>query len=185
MEKVAAVKGRIPRLPEAINGQSLGVGSDEIEWLRMCMCPRSSTIDFFSPFEDPERLIRRRNQGEPSLLFDFEEINMNNNQGPPPAGPQNLAPDLRTMEELCQPSMNGRGGPITLVNIQAMDFGLKNHKIQQVQQSSQYHGLPGDDDNKHIDKFLTVTQSMKQNRVLRDVLHLCLFPYSLMHHATT
>ncbi|GJR50111.1 reverse transcriptase domain-containing protein [Tanacetum coccineum] len=56
--------------------------------------------------------------------------------------------------------------------------------IQQVQQSCQYHGLPGDDANKHIDKFLTVTQSMKHNRVPHDVPHLCLFPYSLAHHAT-
>ncbi|GKD69019.1 hypothetical protein Tco_1323109 [Tanacetum coccineum] len=71
-------------------------------------------------------------------------MNPNNVQGPPPAGPPpqnhngppgpNLhmpAPDLRTMEELCQPTMNGRGGPIALVNIQAIDFGLKNHMIQQ------------------------------------------------------
>nr|GEX63117.1 reverse transcriptase domain-containing protein [Tanacetum cinerariifolium] len=56
--------------------------------------------------------------------------------------------------------------------------------IQQMQQSCQYHGLRGDDANKHIDKFLTVTQIMKQNGVLHDVLRLCLFPYSLMHHAT-
>ncbi|GJT62177.1 reverse transcriptase domain-containing protein [Tanacetum coccineum] len=59
------------------------------------------------------------------------------------------------MEELCQPTMNGRGGPIAPVNIQAVDFRLKNYMIQQVQQSCQYHGLPGDDANKHIDKFLT------------------------------
>ncbi|GKE22768.1 hypothetical protein Tco_1434280 [Tanacetum coccineum] len=39
--------------------------------------------------------------------------------------------DLRTMKELCQPTMNGRGGPIAPVNIQATDFGLKNHMIQQ------------------------------------------------------
>ncbi|GKA59920.1 hypothetical protein Tco_0759233 [Tanacetum coccineum] len=56
------------------------------------------------------------------------------------------------MEELCQPSMNSRDGPITPFNIQATDFGLKNHMIQQVQLSCQYHGLPGDDANKHIDK---------------------------------
>ncbi|GJZ10150.1 reverse transcriptase domain-containing protein [Tanacetum coccineum] len=110
-----------------------------------------------------------------------------NNQGPPPVVhiPQNPAPELRIMEELCEPTMNGRGGPIAPVNIQATDFGLKNHMIQQVQQSCQYHGLPGDDANKHIDKFLIVTRSMKQNGVPHDVLHLCLFPYSLMHHATT
>ncbi|GJY01788.1 reverse transcriptase domain-containing protein [Tanacetum coccineum] len=65
--------------------------------------------------------------------------------------------DLRTMEELCQPTMNGRGGPIAPVNIQATDFGLKNHMIQ---------------------------QSMKQNGITDDALRLYLFPYSLTHHAT-
>ncbi|GJR81924.1 reverse transcriptase domain-containing protein [Tanacetum coccineum] len=36
----------------------------------------------------------------------------------------------------------------------------------------------------HIDKFLTVTQNIKQNGVPHDFLRLCLFPYSLTHHAT-
>ncbi|GJR30924.1 hypothetical protein Tco_1107156 [Tanacetum coccineum] len=88
------------------------------------------------------------------------------------------------MEELCQPTMNGRGGPIAPVNIQATDFGLKNHMIQQVQNSCQFHRLPGDDANKDLDKFLTVTQSMKQNGVTDDALLLYLFLYSLTHHAT-
>nr|GEU93869.1 reverse transcriptase domain-containing protein [Tanacetum cinerariifolium] len=65
-----------------------------------------------------------------------------------------LIPDLRTMEELCQPTLNGRGGPIAPIAIQAMNFGLKNDMIQQVQNSCQFHGLPGDDANKHLDKFL-------------------------------
>ncbi|GJW11157.1 reverse transcriptase domain-containing protein [Tanacetum coccineum] len=112
------------------------------------MSTRSSTYNLVPPFIDPESVIRarRRNLGDPSLLLDFEKINMNPNnvQGPPPAvlPPQNHngssrlnfqmpAPDLRTMEELCQPTMNGRGGPIAPVNIQATDFGLKNHMIQQ------------------------------------------------------
>ncbi|GJV07123.1 reverse transcriptase domain-containing protein [Tanacetum coccineum] len=68
------------------------------------------------------------------------------------------APDLRMMEELYQLTMNGRGGPIAPMNIQATNFGLKNHMIQQVQNSFQFHGLPGDDANKHLDKFLTITQ---------------------------
>ncbi|GJY74889.1 reverse transcriptase domain-containing protein [Tanacetum coccineum] len=50
--------------------------------------------------------------------------------------------------------MNGRGGPIAPVNIRASDFGLKNHIIQQVQNSCQFHGLPGNDANKAFDKFL-------------------------------
>ncbi|GJZ80762.1 hypothetical protein Tco_0645756 [Tanacetum coccineum] len=110
----------------------------------------SSSSNSVPPFIDPESVIRarRRNLDDPSLLLDFEEINMNPNnvQGPHPAGPppqnhngppgpnlQIPTPDLRTMEELCQPTMNGRGGPIAPVNIQATNFGLKNHMIQQVQ----------------------------------------------------
>ncbi|GJT52284.1 hypothetical protein Tco_0978441 [Tanacetum coccineum] len=70
------------------------------------MCTRSSTTNLFSPFEDPERLISRRNRGEPSLLFDFEEINTNPNFSP------FYSHDLRTMEELLKPSLIDRGGPI-------------------------------------------------------------------------
>nr|GFA51705.1 reverse transcriptase domain-containing protein [Tanacetum cinerariifolium] len=44
-------------------------------------------------------------------------------------------PDLRTMEELCQLSLNGWGRPIAPIAIQATNFGLKNDMIQQVQNS--------------------------------------------------
>nr|GEY67120.1 reverse transcriptase domain-containing protein [Tanacetum cinerariifolium] len=54
-----------------------------------------------------------------------------------------LVPDLRTMEELCQPSLNGRGGPIAPIAIQATNFGLKNDMIQKLHNSCQFHGLPG------------------------------------------
>nr|GEV14809.1 reverse transcriptase domain-containing protein [Tanacetum cinerariifolium] len=135
------------------------------------MSTRSSSSNLVRHFMDPKSVIRarRRNLGDPSLLLDFEEINMNPNnvQGPPP------------------PTMNGRGRRIAPVNIQATDFGLKNHMIQQVQNSCQFYGLPGDDAKKHLDKFLTITQSMKQNGVTDDALRLYLFPYSLTHHATT
>nr|GEW70711.1 hypothetical protein [Tanacetum cinerariifolium] len=70
-------------------------------------------------------------------------------------------PDLRTMKELCQPSLNGRGGLISPIAIPKKNFGLKNDMIQQVQNSCHFHGLPGDDANKHLDKLLLVTQSIK------------------------
>nr|GEW79820.1 reverse transcriptase domain-containing protein [Tanacetum cinerariifolium] len=93
-------------------------------------------------------------------------------------------PDLRTMEELCQPTLNGRGGPITSIAIQATNFGLKNDIIQQVQNSCQFHRLSGDDSNKHLYKFLHVAQSIKVNGVTDDALRLYLYPHSLTHHAT-
>ncbi|GJY41515.1 hypothetical protein Tco_0428785 [Tanacetum coccineum] len=103
----------------------------------------------FSPLRDPESLIRRRNLGELSSLFDFKEVMSipRNNMGPPPAGPpppNNNGPHSmvrpnghapQSMEELCQPSIDGRGGPITPISIQAMDFGLRHDMIQQVQNS--------------------------------------------------
>ncbi|GKA13844.1 reverse transcriptase domain-containing protein [Tanacetum coccineum] len=103
----------------------------------------------------------------------------NNNDPPPMMRPIGQAP--RSMEELCQPSIDGRGRPIAPIPIQATDFGLRHHMIQQVQ-NSQFHGLPGDDANRHIDKFLEITQHMKQNRVSDEALRLSLFPYSLTHH---
>ncbi|GKF11605.1 reverse transcriptase domain-containing protein [Tanacetum coccineum] len=126
------------------------------------MSTRSTSNDLVSPLSNPDSVIRnrQRNLGEPSLLLDFEEINMNpnNNLGSPPVGP--------------------------IPQNHATDFGLKNHMIQQVQNSCQFHELPGDDANKHLDKFLTITQSMKQNGVTDDALRLYLFPYSFTHQAT-
>nr|GEX79814.1 reverse transcriptase domain-containing protein [Tanacetum cinerariifolium] len=140
------------------------------------MSTRSSAINLFPPLDNPELTIRRRSRADPTLLNDFE-MAAEGNDDPP-------VPDLRTMEELCQPSLNGRGGPITSIAIQATNFGLKNDMIQQVQNSCQFHGLPGVDANKHLDKFLHVTQSIKVNEVIDDSFRLYLFPYSLTHHAT-
>nr|GEW58105.1 reverse transcriptase domain-containing protein [Tanacetum cinerariifolium] len=89
----------------------------------------------------------------------------------PPAGGGDLPVlDLRAMEELCQPTLNGRGRPIAPIAIQATNFGLKNDMIQQVQNSCQFHGLSVDDANKHLNKFLHVTQSIKVNWVTDDAL---------------
>nr|GEW44108.1 reverse transcriptase domain-containing protein [Tanacetum cinerariifolium] len=119
------------------------------------MSTLSTARNLFPPLDNPKLTIRRRSRVDPTLLNDFEMATEGN--GDPPV------PDLRTMEELCQPSLNGRGGPIAPIAIQATNFGLKNDMIQQVQNSFQFHGLLGDDANKHLDKFLHVTQSIKVN----------------------
>nr|GFC06668.1 reverse transcriptase domain-containing protein [Tanacetum cinerariifolium] len=88
------------------------------------MSTRSSARNIFQPLDNPELTIRRRSRADPTLLNDFEMATEGN--GDPPV------PDLQTIEELCQPSLNGRGGPIAPISIQAMNFGLKNDMIQQV-----------------------------------------------------
>nr|GFD42883.1 reverse transcriptase domain-containing protein [Tanacetum cinerariifolium] len=97
------------------------------------MSTRSSTRNLFPPLDNPELTIQRRSRFDPTLLNDFEMATEGN--GDPPVL------DLRTMEELCQPSLNGRGRPIAQIAIQATNFGLKNDMIQQVQNSFQFHGL--------------------------------------------
>nr|GEZ50062.1 hypothetical protein [Tanacetum cinerariifolium] len=106
------------------------------------MRTRSSARNLFPP-------LRRRSHADPTLLNNFEMAAEGN--GDP------LVPDLQTIEELCQPSLNGRSGPIALISIQATNFELKNDMIQ---------------------------QSIKVNGVTDDALRLYLFPHSLTHHAT-
>nr|GFA66133.1 hypothetical protein [Tanacetum cinerariifolium] len=140
------------------------------------MSTRSSARNLLPPLDNPELTIRRRSHTDPTILNDFEMATKGN--GDPPV------PYLRTMEELCQPSLNRRGRSIAPIAIQATKFGLKNDMIQQVHNSFQFHGLPGDDASKHLDKFLHVTQSIKVNGVSDDALRLYLLPHSLTHHAT-
>nr|GEW15134.1 reverse transcriptase domain-containing protein [Tanacetum cinerariifolium] len=54
-----------------------------------CMSTHSTSSNLFYSLRVPESLIRQKNLGEPSSLFDFEEVMSipHNNQGPPPAGP--------------------------------------------------------------------------------------------------
>nr|GEV84813.1 hypothetical protein [Tanacetum cinerariifolium] len=92
------------------------------------MSTRSSARNLFPPLDNPELAIQRRSSTDPTLLNDSEIAAEGNGDLP--------VPDLRTMEELCQPSLNGR-------------------------EFLQFHGLPGDDANRHLDKFLHLTQSIK------------------------
>nr|GEX10015.1 reverse transcriptase domain-containing protein [Tanacetum cinerariifolium] len=99
------------------------------------MSTRSSARNPFPPLGNPELTIRRRSRSDPTLLNNSEMAAKGNGDLP--------VPDLRTMEELCQPSLSGWGGPIARIAIQAMNFRLKNDMSQQVQNSCQFHGLQG------------------------------------------
>nr|GFB77510.1 reverse transcriptase domain-containing protein [Tanacetum cinerariifolium] len=152
------------------------------------MSTRSSARNLFPPLKNPELTIRRRSRADPTLLNDFEMATEGNGEPPVPdlrtmeelcqpslngrGNGEPPVPDLQTMEELCQPSLNGQGGPIAPIAIQTTNFRLKNDMIQQVQNSCEFHGLPGDDANNHLDKLLHVTQSIKVNEVTDDALHL-------------
>ncbi|GJZ52051.1 reverse transcriptase domain-containing protein [Tanacetum coccineum] len=68
------------------------------------MSTRSNSSNLFSPLRDPESLIRRRNFGEPSSFFNFEEVMSipHNNIGPPPMGPP--APNNNGLPPMVRPN---------------------------------------------------------------------------------
>nr|GEW26203.1 reverse transcriptase domain-containing protein [Tanacetum cinerariifolium] len=184
--------------------------------------------------------------------------NENGDDGPPAGGGDLPVPDLRTMEELCQPTLNGRAKMFfkkyfppsmeTKLRNEITNFrqrpneslfkACERYKLL-IDRCSNYNMLPitqidtfynglslrhrdtinaaasgtfmkrcpeecydlienmiahhndwdtsaqrSDDANKHLDKFLHVTQSIKVNGVTDDALRLYLFPHSLTHHST-
>nr|GEV53244.1 DNA-directed DNA polymerase [Tanacetum cinerariifolium] len=91
------------------------------------MSTRSSARNLFSPVDNPEFTIRRRSRVDPTLLNDFE-MATDENDDPPVF-------DLRTMEELCQLTLNGRGGPIAPIHLD---------KFLHVTQSIKVNGVTDD-----------------------------------------
>ncbi|GKC42586.1 reverse transcriptase domain-containing protein [Tanacetum coccineum] len=89
------------------------------------MSTQSTSNDPVFSLSNPENIIRnrRRNLGDLSLLLDFEEINMANNnnnvQGPPHVGPNIPALDLRPMGELLLAPTDGVGDAIVVLLVRA------------------------------------------------------------------
>ncbi|GJT13694.1 hypothetical protein Tco_0860736 [Tanacetum coccineum] len=152
----------------------------------------SSSSNLVPPSTNPKSIIRnrRRNLGDPSLLLDFEEINMDNNnknvQGPPPVGPnfQGSIPDLRSMEELLQAPTNGVGDAIVVPLILDNQFELKIGLLNLVTAIA-FHGFENDDPHSHIRRIKKITQIVKLNNVPSDVVKLLLFSFSLEGAART
>ncbi|GJZ78202.1 reverse transcriptase domain-containing protein [Tanacetum coccineum] len=87
------------------------------------------------------------------------------------------------MEDFYRPSLIGRGGPIVPTTVPGTNFALKNHMVQLLRQNCQFHGFKDEDANEHLDKYLSITQFIKQNGVSQDIINLNLFPFSLTHEA--
>ncbi|GJV33837.1 reverse transcriptase domain-containing protein [Tanacetum coccineum] len=154
------------------------------------MSTRSSSSNLVPPSSDLESIIqnRRRNLGDPPLLLDFEEINIANNnnniQGPPPAGPNFLNPDLRPMEELLQAPTDGVGDAIVVPPILANQFELKIGLLNLVTAIA-FHGFENADPHSNIRRFMKITQTVKLTNVPSDDVKLLLFSFSLEGAART
>ena len=91
--------------------------------------------------------------------------------------------DPRTMEDFYRPTLIGRGGPIIPSSVPGTDFTLKSYMVRLIRQNCQFHGFRDEDANEHLNKYLSVTQSIKQNGVSLDSIRLNLFLFSLSHDA--
>ncbi|GKA86408.1 hypothetical protein Tco_0808119, partial [Tanacetum coccineum] len=125
---------------------------------------RSSARRLLSPIKDSERLLSRRNESEPSLLFYLEEDDMAGQA--PPQGP---IPDLRPMEELLQAPTDGVGDAIVVPPVLANQFELKIGLLNLVTAIA-FHGFENEDPHSHIRRFTKITQTVKLNNVPSDVV---------------
>ncbi|GJZ37589.1 reverse transcriptase domain-containing protein [Tanacetum coccineum] len=55
--------------------------------------------------------------------------------------------------------------------------------VQLLRQNYQFHAFKGEDANAHLDKYLSITQFIKQNGVSQDIINLNFFLFSLTHEA--
>nr|GEW87069.1 hypothetical protein [Tanacetum cinerariifolium] len=88
------------------------------------MSTRSSARNLFPPLDNLKLTSQRRSRADPTLLNDFEMAVEGNGDLP--------VPDHQTMEELCQPSLHGQGGPIAPIAIQARTLDLRSIKVNGV-----------------------------------------------------
>ncbi|GKA37427.1 reverse transcriptase domain-containing protein [Tanacetum coccineum] len=87
------------------------------------------------------------------------------------------------MEDFYRPSLIGRGGPIAPTIAPGTDFVLKNHMVRLLRQNCQFHGFKDEDANEHLDKYLSITQFIKQKGISQDIINLNVFLFSLSHEA--
>nr|GEW61426.1 hypothetical protein [Tanacetum cinerariifolium] len=81
------------------------------------MSIRSSIRNLFPPLDNPELTIRRRPRVDPTLVNNFEmATNGNGDDVPPPEGGDLPVPDLKTIEELCQPTLNALKAEMSEIN---------------------------------------------------------------------
>nr|GEU43736.1 reverse transcriptase domain-containing protein [Tanacetum cinerariifolium] len=109
------------------------------------MSTRPSARNLFSPLDNLELTIRRRPRVDPTLVNDFNmATNRNGDDVPPSEGGDLPVPDLRTMEELCQPTLNGRALKVEMaeINKNLMKVLQINQQVKAVTHSCETCGGP-------------------------------------------
>ena len=88
------------------------------------------------------------------------------------------------MEDFWWPIIQEEYSAVRQPAIEANNFELKPTLITMVQQH-QFIGHPSEDPNKHMRRFMRMTNTFKLNEVRPEVIKLQLFPFSLRDVAAT
>jgi hypothetical protein len=130
-----------------------------------------------------ESLIRKsqsRFSSPGSSRFHIQEIANKFQESPSPHEPAQMAARSCINDFFAPSSFNVRAGPET--NIGDGSFKLKSALINMVQQS-RFCGKALEDANAHLQHFLEICSTFTIRGVTQDVVHLCLFPFSLLGKA--
>ena len=92
-------------------------------------------------------------------------------------------PDTKAVRDYSTPDVMVILSSIATPAIQANNFELKLAIISMIQNSCQFRGLPSEDPNAHITRFLQLCDTMKFNGVSDDAIRLRLFSFSLRDKA--
>ena len=83
------------------------------------------------------------------------------------------------MAEYITPTLNGTGSCIMRPTIEANNFDVKASTMNMIYDQCQFDGLPEEDPNAHIEMFLNICATVKQNGVTDEALRLRIFPFTL------
>ena len=90
-----------------------------------------------------------------------------------------MADQRRTMAEYTRPNLTGASSCIVQPAIEANNFDVKASTMNMIYNQCQFDGLPDEDPNAHIEMFLDICNTVKQNGVSDEALRLRIFPFTL------
>ncbi|CAL1389167.1 unnamed protein product [Linum trigynum] len=89
----------------------------------------------------------------------------------------------RTMSDYARPTLDGTHSSIRRPNIEANNFEIKTGMLHMIQNRVQFNGMPDEDPNTHIKKFLELCDTIKIKGASVNAIRLRLFPFSLDNRA--
>ena len=127
----------------------------------------SRSAELLTPNPEPEQTLRR-------LLRERRAHDL--------IAMENIIVDTKQKKALMNyfvPSWSVATSCIRTPRIKANNFELKHGLIQMIQSSYSFGGLPSEDPNEHILRFMEVCNTKKYNGVSNETLRLMLFLFSL------